>query len=1105
MIESFDNNNSNSNNISNNNNNNNSDSYNEESSNSEELNGTKNEIEENSLNKSKDINQSNEEIIEENYKLENSISSSNVHTMIRDSKEINRTDIRGTETENDSLASSIDHHQQEKEKEKQEQEQEQEKEKEEQEQEKENDNNEKNQVSSTIINNTNEEISSNLSTFDNFSSTASNNNDSLETNKDESTNIEQFSLSGQFKSMREGRLIENFIVVGLSKETVINPGEKISNDAKILYSYPPDKPCDPQVVNFCFPDGVKLIQIKRRNSLTEFNSVLYKSLSQLEGSDSSFMFLITGGEHLMYGCCVLNTELINEFPYFFPESIELNKKNNSGSDESSTTSTSPFCYFSPRCYCVISRYPFFKAHFDFIYSILGKERLNKVNRSIHEQEKLEKTLQKQQNEQRKQPIAIQQRQSLAIQPSSYLSYNFQEGKSQLSVSQQPQQQQFRDYFFSSDSPKQLSASSNEFSKYINNMKSRPNKPLPPLPQNNLSKSSFPTPFSPIAVSPADSPVLNSSTEETSLLQPFSSPSNKLGHHRAASTSIVHTRSHSTPISQSISKLAQQQHLQQQQQQQQFSISSNNNNGINGSTNLDESLSAIQESLSNDTFESESDLSSSTNSFQIYNSFNNSSTQFYNSNNSSKFSSPAITNQNNNHNNKNNNGKDGSSSESNSEGSSGQTSPKPLPKLPTIAVDNSSISGSKLLPPPPSGPQLTVEQYLSSSTNSNPSSKTPSPTNQSQLITTTTTSETVTSTTTTTNQTTTSTTTNTTTTTTTITSPPPLPPKRKKGIKEIEEEDEENLSSKFPNLIDEVIQTIEIFYNTNVPLENQKLTIHYPNEQPAVYGEGDDSYQIEKWCLSGLIKTLSLKTIMEIISCVLLEKFILVTSKNIGTISNTIFGLLPLLRPFEYQGAFIPILPNTALDALHCPIPFIIGITKLPNSSEMKDALDNCYILDVDNDQIKLGTNCSPILPLPEQNKLETFTRPFYREVSKEDRKKYYLDYPFKSIPSEFKCIQSFSNEFKLFNRFILDSIGFYIDWNPNFDFGNSIHKEQLLRLIHQNNYNFIDQFLHSQLFTTHIELLFERGGDKINNTNINNNNNNNNTIITLNTYKTSRL
>jgi hypothetical protein len=37
-------------------------------------------------------------------------------------------------------------------------------------------------------------------------------------------------------------------------------------------------------------------------------------------------------------------------------------------------------YFTSRCYCFLSRFPFFKIHFEVIYSLLGKENgKNKKN------------------------------------------------------------------------------------------------------------------------------------------------------------------------------------------------------------------------------------------------------------------------------------------------------------------------------------------------------------------------------------------------------------------------------------------------------------------------------------------------------------------------------------------------------------------------------------------------------------------------------------------------------------------------------------------------------------------------------------------------------
>ncbi|KYR00918.1 putative guanine nucleotide exchange factor (GEF) [Tieghemostelium lacteum] len=787
--------------------------------------------------------------------------------------------------------------------------------------------------------------------------------------------VSNFTLSNNVRTLREGNLIENFIVVGLPQDVVVNEGDKVSFDAKILYNFPPDKPCDPQVVGFCFPDGIKLIQVKRRRSLTDLNSVLFKSLSQLESSSSSFMFMITGGRELLYAVCVLNTEMINELPSFFPNSQEQ-QDHNPNDPNQQPQQQQPFCFFTSRCYCVISRFPYFKSHFDFLYSIIGKERLYRTNKLLQDMNS-----------------SSNSNSSNDISNSTNISKNS-----------------------NSSNKSTLNQTS-----LVGVTPRKPIKPLPPLPTNNGFES--PSETSPLFPSARSFP-----SETTSLLKQQHQQQQQLTNLNPLSikSSISHSRSHSSPLShlnlKSIQKLNGDQRpvpptppsdplpllpstpnttAISQPQSQLY------NNNLNDSSSSpihvfsEESLTAIQESLSplNGTdIENFSDFSSPTssaNEIQLFDSL------------TSGFSKPP-------------------DSRTNSF-SSLTFSPIPTGDN-TIVLENQRVGGYT---PTPSTQSPTIDMKKDSSPlQRKPLPKVPSASklNVSEI-------------------------------------PSSMVPKHTITNVRVKLEHQKSL-------LEEELECINYYTSLKVPKEKERLVLHFPGDQNQTqYDSGEDIQLIENWCLGGLIRTLSLKTILSTLSCVLLEKFLLITSKNIGLISNTIFALLPLLKPYVYQGAFIPILPYNTLDALYCPVPFVIGITKIP--TDMPDALSNCYILDIDRDILIHGQNCQPITPLPNVDKLEAILKHYHSEVWKEKSRQYSLDYPFKSSTSDIKYIHSLSQEFKIYNNYIIETLAYYVNWNPNFDFGNAQQKEQLLKLILPHNSNFIRQFLTTQLFTSHTELLFE--------------------------------
>ncbi len=84
----------------------------------------------------------------------------------------------------------------------------------------------------------------------------------------------------------------------------------------------------------------------------------------------------------------------------------------------------------------------------------------------------------------------------------------------------------------------------------------------------------------------------------------------------------------------------------------------------------------------------------------------------------------------------------------------------------------------------------------------------------------------------------------------------------------------------------------------------------------------------------------------------------------------IFGslsFLPLLRPYIFQGPFIPVLPRHMLEYLEAPVPFIIGITALPPDPEHVKRLEmEKIIVYIDHNKLSLPKDKLPSLPEPKK-------------------------------------------------------------------------------------------------------------------------------------------
>ena len=69
-------------------------------------------------------------------------------------------------------------------------------------------------------------------------------------------------------------------------------------------------------------------------------------------------------------------------------------------------------------------------------------------------------------------------------------------------------------------------------------------------------------------------------------------------------------------------------------------------------------------------------------------------------------------------------------------------------------------------------------------------------------------------------------------------------------------------------------------------------------------------------------------IMYLLNMLLLEKSIIVYGSNLSLVSSLTSAIVNLLRPFTWEGVYIPIIPANAIELLEAPVPFIVG-TNIP--------------------------------------------------------------------------------------------------------------------------------------------------------------------------------
>nr|AAK83576.1 AT5g35560/MOK9_21 [Arabidopsis thaliana]AAN18159.1 At5g35560/MOK9_21 [Arabidopsis thaliana] len=134
-----------------------------------------------------------------------------------------------------------------------------------------------------------------------------------------------------------------------------------SLEPQVLLVYPPDK--QPPIKykdlhSFCFPGGIEVHAVERTPSMSELSEII---LSQVADNST------------LYGCCLLVEEIVNKPSRLL--STVLDK-------QPACSSLSRYVMTTRRCYCVLTRLPFFELHFGVLNSIFLEERLEHLMSGI---------------------------------------------------------------------------------------------------------------------------------------------------------------------------------------------------------------------------------------------------------------------------------------------------------------------------------------------------------------------------------------------------------------------------------------------------------------------------------------------------------------------------------------------------------------------------------------------------------------------------------------------------------------------------------------------------------------------------------------------------
>uniref|UniRef100_A0A453IZW3 UDENN domain-containing protein n=1 Tax=Aegilops tauschii subsp. strangulata TaxID=200361 RepID=A0A453IZW3_AEGTS len=148
--------------------------------------------------------------------------------------------------------------------------------------------------------------------------------------------------------------------------------------AKILFKYPPGKKEDireADLPSFCFPEGVKARLVERTPSMSDLNEVIFGQ-EHLCRDDLSFIFFLKVSDNApLYGVCLHVQEIVQRAPGILGAVSPLNQ---------TSYKPSRFLVSAPRCYCLLTRVPFFELHYEMLNSIISQERLERITQFASE-------------------------------------------------------------------------------------------------------------------------------------------------------------------------------------------------------------------------------------------------------------------------------------------------------------------------------------------------------------------------------------------------------------------------------------------------------------------------------------------------------------------------------------------------------------------------------------------------------------------------------------------------------------------------------------------------------------------------------------------------
>lgn len=234
---------------------------------------------------------------------------------------------------------------------------------------------------------------------------------------------------------------------------------------------------------------------------------------------------------------------------------------------------------------------------------------------------------------------------------------------------------------------------------------------------------------------------------------------------------------------------------------------------------------------------------------------------------------------------------------------------------------------------------------------------------------------------------------------------------------------------------------------------------------------------QDFSMGDLFRCLSKQNIIALVSCVMLERQIVLVSSSYSVLTCVGVSLKSLLSPLIWSHIFAPILPKSMLECLQCPTPYLFGI-HTSYQAEMMEILhnegtgDNVIVVDLDADRlIGKAIQLVPVSVYSSlQYNLEKLCRPGSDLISSDHTS--FLDSTSLSNP-QWTATEEVENRFRgiracfesVLDEMMTEMEEYRFVLSDDFDFVVVFDNQQYLQNLPPASRDFYLQFLETQVFS----------------------------------------